>query len=151
MWTALAGLVTMLHACLDMKAIVLGKYHYVLYFLVLAIQPRMLLTVDENLKPLSVPVCVGQAVDVVGQAGRPKTITGVFTTEIDAEQGKVTVSGNVDPNVLIKKLAKSGKHVELWGAPKSNNNNLVFSSILSLADIDGDADEEEEDDDQMED
>lgn len=39
----------------------------------------MLLTVDENLKPLSVQVRVGQAVDVVGQAGRPKTITGFQT------------------------------------------------------------------------
>ncbi|KAL1823149.1 hypothetical protein ACET3Z_009927 [Daucus carota] len=77
--TALAGVVTLLHACLDMKAIILGKYHYVLYFVVLAMQPRMLLTVDENLKPLSVPVRVGQAVDVVGQAGRPKTITGFQT------------------------------------------------------------------------
>ncbi|CAL5381212.1 unnamed protein product [Camellia sinensis] len=77
--TALAGIVTLLHACLDMKAIILGKYHYVLYFLVLAMQPRMLLTVDENLKPLLVPVRVGQAVDVVGQAGRPKTITGFQT------------------------------------------------------------------------
>ncbi|KAK4749802.1 hypothetical protein SAY87_027251 [Trapa incisa] len=77
--TALAGIVTMLYACLDMKAIILGKYHYVLYFLVLAMQPRMLLTVDENLRPLSVPVRVGQAVDVVGQAGRPKTITGFQT------------------------------------------------------------------------
>ncbi|KAJ6734148.1 26S PROTEASOME NON-ATPASE REGULATORY SUBUNIT [Salix purpurea] len=77
--TALAGLITMLHACLDMKNIASGKYHYVLYFLVLAMQPRMLLTVDENLKPLSVPVRVGQAVDVVGQAGRPKTITGFQT------------------------------------------------------------------------
>ncbi|KAL8031536.1 hypothetical protein ABFX02_13G032500 [Erythranthe guttata] len=77
--TALAGLVVMLHACLDMKAIILGKYHYVLYFLTLAMQPRMLMTVDENLKPLSVPVRVGQAVDVVGQAGRPKTITGFQT------------------------------------------------------------------------
>ncbi|XWS39426.1 hypothetical protein CRYUN_Cryun18bG0053500 [Craigia yunnanensis] len=77
--TALAGLVTMLHTCLDMKAMILGKYHYVLYFLVLAMQPRMLMTVDENLKPLSVPVRVGQAVDVVGQAGRPKTITGFQT------------------------------------------------------------------------
>lgn len=77
--TALAGLVVMLHACLDMKALILGKYHYVLYFLVLAMQPRMLLTVDENLKPLPVPVRVGQAVDVVGQAGRPKTITGFQT------------------------------------------------------------------------
>ncbi|XP_022748924.1 26S proteasome non-ATPase regulatory subunit 2 homolog A-like isoform X2 [Durio zibethinus] len=77
--TALAGLVTMLHACLDMKAIVLGKYHFVLYFLVLAMQPRMLMTVDENLKPLPVQVRVGQAVDVVGQAGRPKTITSFQT------------------------------------------------------------------------
>ncbi|KAL1812795.1 hypothetical protein ACET3Z_022860 [Daucus carota] len=76
---ALAGVVILLHACLDIKAIILGKYHYVLYFLVLAIQPRMLLTVDENLKPLAVPVRVGQAVDVVGQAGRPKTITGFQT------------------------------------------------------------------------
>ncbi|KAG9441817.1 hypothetical protein H6P81_017671 [Aristolochia fimbriata] len=77
--TALAGLITMLHACLDMKSIILGKYHYVLYFLVLAMLPRMLMTVDENLKPLTVPVRVGQAVDVVGQAGRPKTITGFQT------------------------------------------------------------------------
>lgn len=43
------------------------------------LQPRMLITLDENLKPLSVPVRVGQAVDVVGQAGRPKTITGFQT------------------------------------------------------------------------
>lgn len=38
-----------------------------------------MLTVDENLKTISVPVRVGQAVDVVGQAGRPKTITGFQT------------------------------------------------------------------------
>ncbi|CAN8230161.1 unnamed protein product [Cochlearia groenlandica] len=77
--TALAGILTVLHACLDMKSIILGKYHYVLYFLVLAMQPRMMLTVDQDLKPISVPVRVGQAVDVVGQAGRPKTITGFQT------------------------------------------------------------------------
>ncbi|TKY58754.1 26S proteasome non-ATPase regulatory subunit A [Spatholobus suberectus] len=82
--TALAGLITMLHACLNMKAIELGKYHYVLYFLVLAMQPRMLLTVDEKLKPLSVPVRVGHAVDLVGQAGCPKTITGFQTHSIPA-------------------------------------------------------------------
>ena len=39
----------------------------------------MLMAVDEELKQLSVPVRVGQAVDVVGQAGRPKTITGFQT------------------------------------------------------------------------
>ncbi|KAF9608672.1 hypothetical protein IFM89_010456 [Coptis chinensis] len=77
--TALAGIVTLLHACLDMKSIILGKYHYVLYFIVLAMQPRMLMTVDEDLKPLAVPVRVGKVVDVVGQAGRPKSITGFQT------------------------------------------------------------------------
>ncbi|RDY11270.1 26S proteasome non-ATPase regulatory subunit 2-like A, partial [Mucuna pruriens] len=78
--TALAGLIIVLHACLNMKTFVLGKYHFVLYFLVLAMKPRMLLTVDEELKPLSVPVRVGKAVDVVGAAGnRPVTITGFHT------------------------------------------------------------------------
>ncbi|XP_058752979.1 26S proteasome non-ATPase regulatory subunit 2 homolog A-like [Vicia villosa] len=76
--TALAGLVIMLYACLDVKTALLRKYHYVLYFLVLAMQPRMLLTVDENLNLLSVPVRVGQAVGVE-QAGRPKIITGFRT------------------------------------------------------------------------
>jgi 26S proteasome regulatory subunit N1 len=60
-----------------MKSIILGKYHNMLYILVLAMQHhRMILNVDEDLDPLSVPVRVGQAVDVVGQAGKPKTITG---------------------------------------------------------------------------
>jgi 26S proteasome regulatory subunit N1 len=39
----------------------------------------MLMTFDENLKPLPVSVRVGQAVDTIGQAGRPKTITGFQT------------------------------------------------------------------------
>lgn len=56
-----------------------GQYHYLLYSIVVAMVPRMLLTVDENLEPLPVSVRVGQAVDTVGQAGRPKTITGFQT------------------------------------------------------------------------
>lgn len=47
-------------------------------------------------------------------------IEGVYTTKIDSEQGKVTVSGNIDPETIIKKLTKNGKHAELWGAPKPN-------------------------------
>lgn len=42
-------------------------------------QPRMLITFDDNLNQLQVPVRVGMAVDVVGQAGKPKTITGFQT------------------------------------------------------------------------
>lgn len=44
---ALAGVVILLHACLDIKAIILGKYHYVLYFLVLAIQVNFYMVVDK--------------------------------------------------------------------------------------------------------
>jgi 26S proteasome regulatory subunit N1 len=40
-----------------------------LYHLSLAMYPRILSTFDEDLNPLSVSVRVGQAVDVVGQAG----------------------------------------------------------------------------------
>ncbi|CAA2953737.1 heavy metal-associated isoprenylated plant 34 [Olea europaea subsp. europaea] len=48
-------------------------------------------------------------------------IEGVYSVKIDVDQGKVTVSGNVDPATLIKKLDKSGKRAELWGAQKGHN------------------------------
>jgi len=75
----MAGLLVFMHTCLDMKSFLLGKYHYLLYCLTPAMNPRMLLTLDEDLKPLPVSVRVGLAVDVVAQAGRPKTITGFQT------------------------------------------------------------------------
>ncbi|XP_057503430.1 heavy metal-associated isoprenylated plant protein 34-like [Actinidia eriantha] len=44
-------------------------------------------------------------------------IEGVYSTAIDVEKGKVTVTGNANPATLIEKLVKAGKHAELWGAP----------------------------------
>jgi copper chaperone CopZ len=41
-------------------------------------------------------------------------IEGVYTTEIDSRAHKVTVTGNVAAETLIKKLSRSGKSVELW-------------------------------------
>ncbi|CAG2068232.1 unnamed protein product [Timema podura] len=76
---ALAGLLVVLVACLDVKNLILGQSHYLLYCLVTAIQPRWLVTLDEELRSLAVPVRVGQAVDIVGKAGTPKTITGTNT------------------------------------------------------------------------
>lgn len=73
---AAAGLLTVLVAMIDAKQFILAEHHYLLYFLTTAMHPRFLVTLDENLQPLTVNVRVGQAVDVVGQAGRPKTITG---------------------------------------------------------------------------
>ncbi|KAL0920989.1 hypothetical protein M5K25_008012 [Dendrobium thyrsiflorum] len=50
-------------------------------------------------------------------------IEGVYTVTIDSEKQKVTVSGNVDSATLIKKLAKSGKHSELWNQKPNNSTN----------------------------
>ena len=41
-------------------SVILGKSHYLLYSLVAAMQPRMLVTFDEELRPLPVAVRVGQ-------------------------------------------------------------------------------------------
>lgn len=157
----LAGVLTVLHLCMDLKNTLLGKYHYMLFYITAAMNPRMLMTVrrsmsrrgarhgrqvssvsyhsqhvgmslrrvyvflrtcsalwcdevsscehgqcppppssrvvysddqllasrtrratpqvDSDLKPLPVNVRVGQAVETVGQAGKPKTITGFQT------------------------------------------------------------------------
>lgn len=63
-----------------MKTFICGEYHYFLYYLTLSIYPRMLITLNENMEPVKTQVRVGQAVDTVGQAGKPRTITG-FTTQ----------------------------------------------------------------------
>ncbi|KAK6037029.1 hypothetical protein COOONC_25466 [Cooperia oncophora] len=85
--SAIAALLTICFAFLDANNSVLNnRQHYLLYTLVLAMQPRMLVTlcVDDKkpgqLKQVGVTVRVGQAVDVVAQAGKPKTITGFQTT-----------------------------------------------------------------------
>lgn len=46
---SLAGLVTVLYTCTDIKTFLVGKYHYFLYYLTLSIYPRMLVTVRYNL------------------------------------------------------------------------------------------------------
>ncbi|KAK4529953.1 hypothetical protein CCYA_CCYA03G0810 [Cyanidiococcus yangmingshanensis] len=78
-----AGLLTLLVLCLgpgSMRETLLGRYHFFFYALALAARPRFLITLDADSKePVPVLVRVGQAVDTVGQAGRPKTITGFQT------------------------------------------------------------------------
>lgn len=80
----LASLLTISVALLDPKSFILNDSnsettHQLLYYLTPAVKPRMLVTLDEDLNPIKVNVRVGQAVDVVGQAGKPKTITGWVT------------------------------------------------------------------------
>ncbi|KAL1876550.1 proteasome regulatory particle base subunit [Diaporthe australafricana] len=109
-----AGLLAVLVAMIDAKQFITKNSHYLLYFLVTAMHPRFLVTLDENLKPLTVNVRVGQAVDVVGQAGRPKTITGWQTqstpvllgygerAELEDEE-YISVSNVLEGLVILKK------------------------------------------------
>jgi len=112
---AAAGLLTVLVSLIDAKQFILAESHYLLYFLVTAMHPRFLVTLDEDLKPLTVNVRVGQAVDVVGQAGRPKTITGWQTqstpvllaygerAELEDEQ-YLCLSSSLEGLVILRKV-----------------------------------------------
>ena len=115
---AAAGLLTVLVAMIDAKSFILSDSHYLLYFMVTAMHPRFLVTLDEDLKPLQVNVRVGQAVDVVGQAGRPKTITGWQTqstpvllaygerAELEDEQ-YISLASNLEGLVILRKVKDS--------------------------------------------
>lgn len=73
------GLLPLMYCMLDPANTVLGEKHYLMFTLAAAIRPRMLITLDEQLQPLTVSVRVGQSVDTVGLAGKPKSITGFQT------------------------------------------------------------------------
>lgn len=115
---AAAGLLIVMVAMIDAKQFITSESHYLLYFIVTAMHPRFLVTLDEDLKPLQVNVRVGQAVDVVGQAGRPKTITGWQTqstpvllaygerAELEDEQ-YVSLASNLEGLVILRKVSFS--------------------------------------------
>ena len=110
-----AGLLTVLVSMIDAKQFILAEHHYLLYFLITAMYPRFLVTLDEDLQPLTVNVRVGQAVDVVGQAGRPKSITGWQTqstpvllaygerAELEDEQ-YIPLSSTLEGLVILRKV-----------------------------------------------
>lgn len=111
---AVAGLMATLVSFLDVKNLILGRSHYLLYTLVPAMQARMLITFDEDLNQLQVPVRVGMAIDVVGQAGKPKTITGfqTHTTPVLLAMGEraelatdeyITLTPVMESFVILKK------------------------------------------------
>ncbi|RDX95385.1 Heavy metal-associated isoprenylated plant protein 33, partial [Mucuna pruriens] len=42
-------------------------------------------------------------------------IDGVYSVKVDADEGTVVVTGDVDPAKVVKKLKRAGKHAEIWG------------------------------------
>ncbi|KAL7464091.1 hypothetical protein ACHAXS_004428 [Conticribra weissflogii] len=110
---ALGGILVLVYTCLDLKSTLLDKTHYLLYYLTCAMNPRMLITVNEDLSWRPVTVRVGQAVETVGQAGKPKTITGfqthttpvLISTKERAELGTeevLSVSSILEGIVIVK-------------------------------------------------
>ena len=118
---AAAGLLTVMVSLIDAREFAVNDTHYLLYLLAMSVHPRWLMTVDEELKPISVNVRVGQAVDVVGQAGKPKTITGWQTqstpvllgygerAELEDEQ-YVCMASTLEGVVIVKKVCLPSLH-----------------------------------------
>lgn len=117
---SLASLLTISVALLDPKLFILNDSnsettHQLLYYLTPAVKPRMLVTLDEELNPIKVNVRVGQAVDVVGQAGKPKTITGWVTqstpvllsygerAELENNEEWISLTHSLEGIVILKK------------------------------------------------
>ncbi|KAJ2784157.1 proteasome regulatory particle base subunit [Coemansia javaensis] len=76
---ALAGLLVPIVAMVNAEKLIMTDSHFMLYYLVRAMYPRFLITLNEDLESISASARVGQAVDAVGQVGRPKTVTGSQT------------------------------------------------------------------------
>lgn len=138
---AAAGLLTVLVAMIDAKEFILEKAHYLLYFMVTAMYPRMLVTLDEELKPLPVNVRVGQAVDVVGQAGRPKTITGwqTQTTPVLLAYGEraeledeeyLSLSSTLEGLVILRKVCTALRLSDWVGFLTFNRTQSSRSNML---------------------
>lgn len=90
------------------------KNHQLFYMLNSAVRPKFILTLNEEGEPLKVNVRVGQAVDTVGQAGKPKTITGWITqsTPVLLNHGEraeletdeyISYTRNIEGVVILKK------------------------------------------------
>ncbi|KAL8218662.1 hypothetical protein R6Q57_022035 [Mikania cordata] len=86
------------------------------------------MTKDEDFKLLKIQTCVLRVnLHCDGCKHKVKKILqkidGVYQVNIEADQQKVTVSGSLDSATLIKKLARAGKHAELWSNKSNQNHN----------------------------
>jgi 26S proteasome regulatory subunit N1 len=77
----LASLLIVAYACIRTDELVVRTDPLLLFFVAPAISPRFLVTLNENLEMIPIQVRVGTAIDVVGQAGRPRAITGFQTLD----------------------------------------------------------------------
>ena len=72
----LSGILITLFSFTETEGLMCGKHQFLIYSLALAMRPKLVMTVDEKLKPKEVQLMIGQAVDIVGQTGNPRPISG---------------------------------------------------------------------------
>ena len=75
----MAGILITLFAFTETEGLMCGKHQFLIFSLSLGMKPKLVMTVDEKLKPKDVQLMIGQAVDIVGQTGNPRTISGFQT------------------------------------------------------------------------
>ena len=75
----MSGILITLFAFTETEGLMCDKHQFLVFSLALGMKPKLVMTVDENLKPKDVQLMIGQAVDIVGQTGNPRTISGFQT------------------------------------------------------------------------
>ncbi|KAK8947024.1 hypothetical protein KSP39_PZI006870 [Platanthera zijinensis] len=66
-------------------------------------------------------------------------VQGVYTVDIDSNQSRVTVTGDVDGESLVRKLLKYGKHSELLTEKNQPTANSSSSAAAAATEASGDA------------
>lgn len=61
---------------LDIENNLVKNHHYLILFINLGFYPKMMYTLNEKLENIRMNIRVGQGLDVVGQVGKPRKITG---------------------------------------------------------------------------
>merc|ERR1711865_1360755 len=101
---ALGSMIVVMHAVLQLKDTILAKSHYLLFHIVQAMHPRWLVTLDEDLNEIKVPVRVGHAVDITGLATRttPVLLNYMDRAELATDE-YISVASILEDFVILKK------------------------------------------------
>lgn len=98
---SMAGLFIFANSMLDTKNILIDKFNYLVYSLVLSVYPKFLYLMNEKMMPLDILVRVGNAVDTVTQVGDKRQITGFQTHSSPVIIGLNEKSELVDDEYLL--------------------------------------------------
>jgi len=110
----MAGLLIVFTLMTNIEEFVVKNNHYMLSYLSLAFNSKYLFVLDENLKEMDINLRVGQALDVVGQVGKPRQVTGfqTHTAPVIVSQGEraelgteefISFPGIVHEDIIIVK------------------------------------------------